>query len=60
MIGAAVLARSLSALLFGVRPLDPITFLSAPIVLTLVALAAASVPAFRAVHTDPAVVLRQE
>jgi len=60
MIGAAVLARSLSALLFGVRPLDPITFLSAPIVLTLVAIAAASVPAFRAVRTDPAVVLRQE
>jgi len=60
MVGAAALARSLSALLFGVRPLDPVTFISAPLVLTLVALAAASIPALRAVRTDPAVVLRQE
>ena len=60
MLGAAALARSLSALLFGVSPLDPLTFLVAPIVLTVVALVAASVPALRAVQTDPAVVLRQE
>jgi putative ABC transport system permease protein len=59
-LGAAVLARSLSALLFGVRPLDPITFISAPVLLALVALAASSIPAIRAARTDPAVVLREE
>ena len=60
MLGAAALARSLSSLLFGVRPLDPVTFVSAPVVLALVALMAASAPALHAVRTDPAVVLRQE
>jgi predicted permease len=60
VLGAAMLARSLSALLFGVQPLDPISFVSAPVLLGLVALAAASVPAIRAARTDPAVVLRQE
>jgi len=59
-LGATVLARSLSALLFGVPTFDLTTFISAPIVLTLVALLAAWVPAMRAVRTDPAVVLRQE
>jgi len=59
-LGAGVLARLLSALLFGVRPLDPITFISAPALLALVALAASSIPAIRAARTDPAVVLREE
>jgi putative ABC transport system permease protein len=59
-LGTAVLARSLSALLFGVRPLDPITFVSAPVLLTLVAFAASGIPAMRAARSDPAVVLRQE
>ena len=60
MLGAVMLARSLSALLFGVLPLDPITFVSAPALLALVAFAASGIPAMRAARTDPAVVLRQE
>jgi putative ABC transport system permease protein len=60
IVGAAALAKSLSALLYDVHPLDPLTFLTAPLVLTLVALAAAAIPATRAVRTNPAVVLRQE
>jgi putative ABC transport system permease protein len=60
ILGAAALAKSLSALLYDVHPLDPLTFLTAPLVLTLVALAAAAIPATRAVRTNPAVVLRQE
>jgi len=59
-LGAAVLARLLSALLFAVRPLDPITFVSAPLLLALVALAASGIPAMRAARTDTAVVLRQD
>lgn len=60
VLGAVMLARSLSALLFGVLPLDPITFVSAPALLALVAFAASGIPAMRAARTDPAVVLRQE
>jgi ABC-type antimicrobial peptide transport system permease subunit len=60
MLGAAVLARSLSSLLFGVHPMDPLSFVIAPMVLTLVALSAAFLPALRAVRTNPAVVLRHE
>lgn len=60
VLGAVMLARSLSALLFGVLPLDPVTFVSAPALLALVAFAASGIPAMRAARTDPAVVLRQE
>jgi len=59
-VGAAVLAGSLSALLFGVRPLDPATFVCAPVLLVLVVFTASCIPAMRAARTDPAVVLRQE
>ena len=59
-IGAATLARSFSALLFGVHPLDAVTFIAAPLTLTLVAFLATVVPALHAIRTDPAVVLRQE
>jgi putative ABC transport system permease protein len=60
ILGAAALAKSLSALLFDVHPLDPVSFITAPLALTLVALAAAAIPASGAVRTNPAVVLRQE
>ena len=56
--GAAALTRLLGALLFGVRPLDPITFLAAPAVLLVVALAACLLPARRAAATSPVVALR--
>ncbi|SPF55485.1 conserved membrane hypothetical protein [Candidatus Sulfopaludibacter sp. SbA4] len=60
LAGAAVLARSMSALLYGVRPVDPVAFLAAAAVLGLVALAAASIPALRAARVDPAIALREE
>jgi putative ABC transport system permease protein len=56
--GAFALTRTLSTLLFGVTPYDPATFASAAGLLTLVALAAAAIPAWRAARVDPAAALR--
>jgi putative ABC transport system permease protein len=58
--GAALLTRSLATFLFGVKPLDPVTFLATPAVLAAVALVASAVPAWRAARVDPAVALRDE
>ena len=60
LLGAAALARSLAALLFGIDPLDGVTFGAAAALLALVALAAASIPAWRAARVDPAIALRDE
>jgi putative ABC transport system permease protein len=57
---AAVLTRYLASLLFGVQPLDPISFVTAPIVLTIVAAIACAAPAWRAARVDPSVALRQD
>jgi ABC-type lipoprotein release transport system permease subunit len=46
--------------LFGVRPLDPITFGAVALLMTLLALAAAWVPALRAASVDPMKTLRME
>jgi len=58
--GAAMLSRYLEGLLFGVTPLDPITFASATVLFAVVALAAASGPVRRATGVDPLVALRAE
>lgn len=60
MFGALALTRFLSTLLFGVTPLDPLTFTVAPAVLAAVALAACATPAWRASRTNPAVALHSE
>jgi len=60
-VGAAFgLTRLLQSVLFQVTPADPVTFGITAVVVVLVALAAAVVPARRAARTDPAVVLREE
>jgi putative ABC transport system permease protein len=58
--GALLLTGLLRSLLFGVTPTDPTTFLVTAVLLLLVALVSASVPALRAGRVEPAVVLREE
>ena len=60
-IGAVVsvlLARSLAGLLYGVTAADPVTYLSMPAVLALVAAIAGFLPARRASRIDPSIALR--
>ena len=59
-IGAIVVARAVSNMLFGIRPGDPVTFALVAAGLALVALAASYIPAWRASAVDPAISLRNE
>jgi len=60
-VGLALgLTRAISALLFGVTPTDPTTFLIVAITLALVACIACYIPARRATKLDPLVSLRYE
>jgi len=58
--GALGLTGLLKSLLFGIAPRDPATLVGAPLLLALVALAAACVPARRAAMVDPMETLRAE
>ncbi|NNM07021.1 MAG: ABC transporter permease [Gemmatimonadetes bacterium] len=58
-LGAALgLTRLMEALLYGVSPLDPLTFVSVALALTAVALAASYFPARKASKVDPVVAIR--
>jgi ABC-type antimicrobial peptide transport system permease subunit len=60
VVGALGLAQTIRGLLFGVPANDPIVFVSIPILLSLVALIAVSIPAWRASRIDPLTALRVE
>jgi ABC-type antimicrobial peptide transport system permease subunit len=60
LVAAAFCARLLHSFLFGVSPMDPLTLISAPILMMLLAVAAAWVPAQRAASIDPTEALRSE
>jgi predicted lysophospholipase L1 biosynthesis ABC-type transport system permease subunit len=57
---AVALARFIKHQLYGVQPTDPLTLIAGSGVLVAVALAAASVPAWRAARVDPMTALRAE
>jgi len=60
LIGAALLSRSMTTLLFNVRPTDPAVYAVVSLVLIGVALLASYLPARRASRIDPLVALRNE
>lgn len=60
VVSAALLARLVGNLLFGVQPTDPLTLVATSAIMTLVAGAATYMPARRASRVDPLVALRYE
>jgi predicted permease len=60
MGAAAALMRLIKTLLFGVSPLDPVSFLAVPLVLAAAAALASYLPARRAAAVDPVEALRAE
>jgi predicted permease len=53
-------SRLMAGMIYGVSPVDPVTFLGVPSVLCLVALVATFIPARRAAAVDPMQTLRAE
>jgi putative ABC transport system permease protein len=60
LTGAALAARYLERLLFGLRPLDPLTFVVVSSLFIAAAMAASYIPARRATKIDPMSALRAE
>jgi putative ABC transport system permease protein len=60
IVAAATATRSLGTLVFGVSPMDPLTFGAAAVLLIVVALGAHVLPIRRALRIDPEAALRAE
>ncbi len=60
LVGAAFATRTLTTMLVGVNPLDPLTFVAIPVLLLATTLLAAYVPTRRALRVDPTEALRAE
>ena len=57
---ALTLTRSMSSLLFGVKPTDPLTFALVILALCATAFSACYAPAIKAMKVDPMIALREE
>jgi putative ABC transport system permease protein len=60
LAAAAALAQTISTFLFGVEPLDPVTYVVAVLVIVMTAAIATAAPAIRATRVDPVVAFRSE
>jgi predicted permease len=60
LVGAGFASQVLRSLLFGVTPVDPLTFSIVPPALLVVAALACYVPATRAAHLNPTIALRAD
>ena len=60
LAACAAVSHVLSSMLFGLSAHDPLAFISVPLLLLVIALAASYVPARRAMRVDPMVALRYE
>ncbi len=60
IVASMVLTRFLAEMLYGVKPLDPLTFVAVSAVLMMVSLIASSAPAYRAARLDPMKTLREQ
>ena len=60
LLGAIGVTRLLTSLLYGIQPIDPLTFMSVCLLLIGTALFACWLPARRAARVDPMVALRNE
>jgi putative ABC transport system permease protein len=60
LLGAFLLTRTISGLLFGVGPTDPLTFVAISLLLLATACVASWIPARRATKVDPLIALRSE
>ncbi len=57
---ALFLSRFVASLLYGIEPTDPVTYATSALLWAFVALLASYVPARRAAHIDPTVMLRHD
>ena len=60
IVGAVAITTVLQSLLFGVQPIDPLTYGVAIALLGLIAVSACALPAMRATRVDPLIALRDE
>jgi predicted permease len=60
LVAAVGLMRLMKSLLFGISPLDPLTYAAVPVVLVLAAMLASYLPARRAASVDPVEALKAE
>lgn len=58
ILAAIVSARWISSQLFGIEPMDPVTFVVGGLLLAVVAIMACLIPARRAMRVDPSTALR--